>query len=699
MTTAAPPIPTSPSVQLSDRDRERYRLIEQAGQGAHSTVFRAVDASSGRTVAVRLPRADIPAEDAARVHRHELAAGKHEGWRSPAVAQVLDEVTTSEGRNALVTEWIDGKTLSGYLKERGVMSLSSLLLLFGPLANALDKAHRAGLRHGDLKPSNLMIWAGDAPRTVLIDFGLAQDANADATMTTAVRGTPRYLAPEIINGKLADHRADLYAFACILYECLAGQAPFTQQDTPALLYAHTHTPATPPSEVLPTLPSAVDAVFATALAKAPETRFQSATALLDALFVATAQSSQHIGKPKPSKWRWVWLAVPAVLVMGFAAWLIGSNLNRSQSAIATAATPTLAPSTQPKPTEPAPTPTPDESTPQPINNSTHNLLFTPATASGNTPLLVGDALYISDGQGRISRVDANSGDAWWQVALDPPLNFAVHIFGESGESLIAANSSGQVQSWSTWRGVPNWTLATDFANQSFSLGERLVVARWEDVWAIDPYEGRVTTIYTRSNDAGWATDFRAFGDHALVASWNGTIQEFKLGASGFEVITRVTNLDSSNLTAPPTEGEGLIAITYKRGVIRVWGSDGSEKWTRDLGEAMSAPPLIVRASESQVLLIVGAEDGTVRAFDVETQEQAWEYKFGAAVQVEPALWPDQGVIVGASNGEVVLLDLGSGAAKQTWAVQGSVRTPVVVDAANNRAFVRANGIWVLGRVQ
>jgi outer membrane protein assembly factor BamB len=185
----------------------------------------------------------------------------------------------------------------------------------------------------------------------------------------------------------------------------------------------------------------------------------------------------------------------------------------------------------------------------------------------------------------------------------------------------------------------------------------------------------------------------------LVASWNGTIQEFKLGASGFEVITRVTNLDSSNLTAPPTEGEGLIAITYKRGVIRVWGSDGSEKWTRDLGEAMSAPPLIVRASESQVLLIVGAEDGTVRAFDVETQEQAWEYKFGAAVQVEPALWPDQGVIVGASNGEVVLLDLGSGAAKQTWAVQGSVRTPVVVDAANNRAFVRANGIWVLGRVQ
>ncbi len=677
------------SILLSDRDKERYRLIEIAGQGAHSVVYRAADASSGRTVAMRIPRADIPAEDAARVHRHELAAGKHEGWRSLAVAQVLDETTTADGRAALITEWIDGKTLSGYLKERGPMSLSSLLLLFGPLANALDKAHTAGLRHGDLKPSNLMISAGDAPRAVLIDFGLAQDSNADATMTTAVRGTPRYLAPEIIAGKPTDHRADLYAFACILYECLVGQAPFTQQDTPALLYAHAHTPATPPSEILPSLSSGIDTVFTNALAKEPSQRFASATQLLDAIFVATAQSSQRIGSPPPRKTKWGWLAVPVLGVMGLVAWLSTSNPNRFAPASAAAPTPPVAPSAQPT-SEPTPIESP---IPNPQSPSS-NLLYTPATASGNMPLLVGDALYVSDGQGRISRVDASSGDAGWQVALNPPLNDAVFVFGES---LVAANSSGQVQSWSTERGVPNWTLTTDYANQTFVMNDRLIVARWEDLLAIDPNTGRITAIYTRTNEAGWATEFRSLGDRALVGAWNGTLQEFKLGDSGFEVITRVKDVDTSNLTAPPIEAEGLIAVTYKRGVIRVWNADGTEKWAKDLGEAMSAPPLIVRSNPSQTLLIVGVEDGTLRAFDVETQEQVWQYTFGAAVRLAPMLWPDEGVIVGASNGEVALLDLGSGEEKQTWTVQGSVRAPAVIDTENKRAFVRANGVWVLVR--
>ena len=495
---------------LSDRDKDRYRLIEVAGQGAHSVVYRAADVSSGRTVAMRIPRADIPAEDAARVQRHELAAGKHEGWRSAAVAQVLDVATTEDGRPTITTEWIDGKTLSGYLKERGPMSLSSLLLLFGPLANALDKAHQAGLRHGDLKPSNLMISAGDAPRAVLIDFGLAQDSHADATMTTAVRGTPRYLAPEIIAGRPADHRADLYAFACILYECLAGQAPFTQQDTPALLYAHAHASPTPPSEILPSLSQAINAVFANALAKEPAQRYASATQLLDAIFVATAQSAQRIRASSLLRnIKWGWLVVPAVLGMGLAAWLLIGNTARSAPALPSAPTSTLAPS-------PQPTPISQPATAEPIANnpSTHNLLFTPATASGNTPLLVGDALYVSDGQGHVSQVNANNGDMRWQVALNPPLNETVFVFGDL---LVAANSSGQVQAWSTERGVPNWVLKTDYANQTFVLSDHLIVARWEDVLAIDPGNGHITAIYTRTNEAGWATDFRSLGHRLSLA--------------------------------------------------------------------------------------------------------------------------------------------------------------------------------------
>jgi serine/threonine protein kinase len=664
----------------------RYRLIELSGQGAQCAVYRAIDLSSGRTVAVKLPRPDLSAIDAERAIRHEISAGKHEGWRSPAVAQLLDQSTTHDGAPFIVTEWVDGKTLGDYLRERGPMSPASLILLFTPLAHALDKAHRAGLRHGDLKPSNLMIAAGDAPRAVLIDFGLAQDSNVEATMTSAVRGTPRYLAPELINANgQADYRADLYAFAAILYESLTGKPLFAQTDTPALLYAHVHTPPPAPSEANPALPVPMDNVFTKALAKDPSTRFPSATALLDAIY-ATLARPQSQSRNAWAQARIVGLALIGLLALAGVVW----SLTRQPTSFAAQAPtpPTLStPSTQETPS------TQDQRPPE-----TASIMFSPGTASGGAMLFEGGALYVPDGLGRIHKIDPNGGNAIWPaITLDPLLTSPPMLIGGL---LIATNEQGQGQAWDLNNAAPRWSQRYDYSIQAFPLGDRILLMKYETVQAIDPYSGLVTAVYTRTNEDGWNTSFGVTGDgaFALVSTWSGLFQRLTLNDGGITLETVVKDVpDSGDLTGPPIVAYGAIAASYKRGAIRVWNEDGTLRWQTEINETITAQPTLIRVSDELVQVIVGAEDGSLRAFNANDGAPLWTYRFGAAVQNQPVAWRDEGVIVAATNGEVALVDLGNGEARQTWQVGGSVRVPIIVDADNGRAFVRANDVWIIRR--
>src|SRR5262249_9783363 len=141
-------------------------------------------------------------------------------------------------------------------------------LLFD-IADALDVAHGAGLVHRDVKPGNVLV---DKARSYLTDFGLTKRIASRTALTAAGRtvGTAAYLAPEQIRGMDVDGRTDVYAFGCVLYECVTGDVPFVRDTDMAVLWAHLEQEPTPPSEVVSELPKELDAVFATALAKRKE---------------------------------------------------------------------------------------------------------------------------------------------------------------------------------------------------------------------------------------------------------------------------------------------------------------------------------------------------------------------------------------------------------------------------------------------
>jgi serine/threonine-protein kinase len=197
----------------------------------------------------------------------------------PNVVKVYD-AGQSDGVWYIVLELIQGQDLSSVLRDRRRLPVADVRAIVEDLAAALDAAHRRGLVHRDVKPSNIAL-RHDAtttrPRAVLLDFGIAKALDA-RTMVTSVGalGTIGYMAPEqILASSAVDHRADIYAVGVLVYEMLTGELPF--RGTPAeVMFAHLQRPPVDPTELVPEVPSTVSRSVLRALAKEPQDRFQSA---------------------------------------------------------------------------------------------------------------------------------------------------------------------------------------------------------------------------------------------------------------------------------------------------------------------------------------------------------------------------------------------------------------------------------------
>jgi serine/threonine-protein kinase len=184
--------------------------------------------------------------------------------------------------------WVEGRDLQKVLEAEGHLHPERVDRILTQVADALDHAHSQSqpVYHRDIKPANIMLTTTD--RAVLTDFGIAKlIGEASLTLTGQFVGTPEYMAPEVVRGDAADHRADLYSLGIVLYEMLTGRTPF-RSDTPlAVLHAQLNTPPPSPRQFAPALPEAVEHVVLAALAKDPARRYQRggdlAKALHDAL--------------------------------------------------------------------------------------------------------------------------------------------------------------------------------------------------------------------------------------------------------------------------------------------------------------------------------------------------------------------------------------------------------------------------------
>ncbi len=264
-----------------------YRVESEIGRGGMAVVYCAKDLRLERRVALKLLAPELARNDTFRdrfTHESRVAAAIDH----PHIVPVY-EAGEADGVLYIAMLYVAGQDLQAHLRREGPLPLPTASRIAGQVASALDAAHANNLVHRDVKPGNMLVAQGtdsEHPEHVyLTDFGLTKKSLSLTGFTRVgqVVGTPEYLAPEQISGKPVDGRCDVYSLACVVFEMLTGAPPFRRDDDMALLYAHQFDPPPRLSELRPGLPPEVDDVLATALAKAPEDRFDSCLAFVTAL--------------------------------------------------------------------------------------------------------------------------------------------------------------------------------------------------------------------------------------------------------------------------------------------------------------------------------------------------------------------------------------------------------------------------------
>ncbi|WP_233521708.1 protein kinase domain-containing protein [Streptomyces triticagri] len=257
----------------------RYRLTRRLGRGGMAEVFAAEDVRLGRTVAVKLLRTDL-AEDPVSKARFTREAQSVAGLNHHAVVAVYDsgeDVIAGNTIPYIVMEIVEGRTIRDLLLNAEAPGPEQALIIVSGVLEALAYSHQHGIVHRDIKPANVIITNTGAVK--VMDFGIARalhGASNTMTQTGMVMGTPQYLSPEQALGKAVDHRSDLYATGCLLYELLALRPPFMGETPLSVVYQHVQDIPVPPSEMSDGVPPELNGLVMRSLAKEPDDRFQSA---------------------------------------------------------------------------------------------------------------------------------------------------------------------------------------------------------------------------------------------------------------------------------------------------------------------------------------------------------------------------------------------------------------------------------------
>ena len=306
-----------------------YAITAPLGAGGMGEVYKATDTRLDRTVAIKVLPADVGSDGDARA-RFEREARAVAALDHPHICGIYD-VGAVEGTHYLVMPYLDGQSLAARL-ERGPLPLDQAIEVAAEIADALDKAHRQGITHRDVKPANIMLTKTGAK---LLDFGLAKLRGPVAPISMAgvsqltmqspktaqgtILGTVQYMAPEQVEGKEADARTDIWALGAVLYEMVVGRRPF-EGDSPASVIGSILKDDPPhPSTQQPLAPSTLDYLVERCLAKDPDERWQSVSDVRHQLqwIGSAATAGGRVSIPTRSPWheRAAWIATTVLLVL------------------------------------------------------------------------------------------------------------------------------------------------------------------------------------------------------------------------------------------------------------------------------------------------------------------------------------------------------------------------------------------------
>ena len=267
---------------VETRKLGRYEIVSELGKGSMGTVYKAVDPLLDRTVALKT--ISIAANDPdladyeARFYLEAKAVG---GLNHQNIVTVYD-VGNSGTMPYLAMEYIEGTELASLTGQSRPLPVEQALDIAAQVAEGLAYAHAHGVIHRDIKPANIML-ANDG-KAKIADFGIARMRSAEAKSdASGVMGSPRYMAPEQVLGRRADHRSDIFSLGVMLCEMLTGAPPFAGADLNAILFQIVNLVPPAPSTVNPAVPTMLDFIVAKALSKAPDERYESASVFADDL--------------------------------------------------------------------------------------------------------------------------------------------------------------------------------------------------------------------------------------------------------------------------------------------------------------------------------------------------------------------------------------------------------------------------------
>src|SRR5215470_7032665 len=255
----------------------RYEITGELGRGAMGVVYKAMDPTIGRTVALKTMRLDVHGLDSQEMVRRFQNEARAAGvLNHPNIVTIYD-AGEHEGIFYIAMEFIEGTTLHELLMEKRVLPTEEVLGITRQICRGLDYAHSNGIIHRDVKPANIMITANGTVK--IMDFGIAK-SGGQVTNTGQVLGTPNYMSPEQVKGRPLDGRSDLFSLGVLLYEMLTGEKPFIGQNVTTIIYKIVNESPIAPRDLDVTVPAALSNIVVKLLAKSPDERYKSGAELV-----------------------------------------------------------------------------------------------------------------------------------------------------------------------------------------------------------------------------------------------------------------------------------------------------------------------------------------------------------------------------------------------------------------------------------
>jgi YVTN family beta-propeller protein len=406
-----------------------------------SVVYLAQDLRLDRKVALKLLAPELAEDERFRerfLRESRLAASLDH----PNVIPIY-EAGESGGLLYIAMRFVEGTDLKRLIEQEGRLEPASALAILAQVANALDEAHAHGLVHRDVKPGNVLLAARE--HVYLSDFGLTTQTGSESglTETGQFMGTADYVSPEQVERKPATAASDLYSLACMLYECLAGEAPYRSESLMGVLYSHVNAP--PPSlhEHRPELPEAIDPVIAKGMAKKPGERYQRCSQLIAAARAALGVSGELAAQPATRARRRRRLVAFAALALAVIAAAVAIPLALTAGGR--------------KPGHRQPTLVITADSIQHIDPATNTLVSTTRIGSGSTASLaageigqvaVGEgAVWATNGQsGTLYRISPDTGEVNGRVQTsgDDTYGYPVDVVAGFGRVWVVNNGGGTV---------------------------------------------------------------------------------------------------------------------------------------------------------------------------------------------------------------------------------------------------------------